>query len=51
MQNMHITPLTEEDRRRNEYLDKINHAPYFEITLGMLALFTLFTCAVLLGVF
>jgi hypothetical protein len=51
MQDLHVKPLTDEDRKRNRYLDSINHAPYFTILLIVLAAFSLFTLAVLLGVF
>ncbi|BAY11130.1 hypothetical protein NIES2098_43070 [Calothrix sp. NIES-2098] len=44
MREMPLINLTDEERRRNEYLDKVNHAPYpriFLIALGILFLFTL----------
>ena len=43
--------LTDEDRKKNEYLDRINHEPwpiiYFVAILGIF----LFTTVVLIGVF
>jgi Fe2+ transport system protein B len=39
------------DKKVNEYIDKTNRAPYFGIILGVLAVFTVFTTAVLLGAF
>jgi hypothetical protein len=51
MRGMTFTTLTEEDRKRNEYLDKINHAPYFSIVLTSMAIVSLFTMLVLLGAF
>ncbi len=39
------------DRAVNRYLDRINHAPYFELTVAALGIFCLFTFAVLLGIF
>ncbi len=47
----HFTPLTEEDRKRNEYLDRINHAPYFIIFMMIAGIFILFTFLVLVGIF
>ena len=46
-----FTPLAEEDRKRNEYLDRINHAPYFPIFLMVSGVFILFTMLVLIGIF
>ena len=51
MKDMHFKPLTDEDRKKNEYLDKINHAPYFTIFMIIAGLFALFTLAVLVGAF
>jgi hypothetical protein len=51
MREISFKPLTEEDRKRNEYLDKINHAPYFRIVLAGMAIVLVFTTAVLLGAF
>lgn len=51
MREMTFTTLTEEDRKRNEYLDKINHAPYFSIALTGMGVISLFTILVLLGAF
>ncbi len=39
------------DSQVNQSLDKINRAPYFGITIGILGAFCLFTTAVLLGIF
>lgn len=44
MREMPLISLTDEDRKRNQYLDKANHAPYpmiFLIALGILFLFTI----------
>ncbi|MBP0018544.1 MAG: hypothetical protein J7647_13465 [Cyanobacteria bacterium SBLK] len=46
-----FTPLSEADRRHNEYLDRINHAPYFSIFLMVSSAFVLFTTLVLVGIF
>lgn len=43
--------LTEKDRRINQRLDEMNHAPYFEIFAIVTVVFCLFTLVVLLGVF
>lgn len=51
MHDMHFKPLTDEERKRNKYLEKINHAPYFTIFMIIMAMFLLFTTAVLIGVF
>ncbi|MEA5509386.1 hypothetical protein VB715_06375 [Crocosphaera sp. UHCC 0190] len=51
MHDMHFKPLSEKDRKRNEYLEKMNHAPYFTIFMIVMAMFLLFTTAVLMGVF
>lgn len=51
MHDMYFKPLSEEDRKKHQYLEKINHAPYFTISMIVLAMFILFTTAVLLGVF
>lgn len=51
MGGMRFGPLSEEDRKRNEYLDHINHAPYFTIFLIAGGLFCLLTVAVLMGSF
>jgi F0F1-type ATP synthase assembly protein I len=39
------------DEKINQYLDRVNHAPYGMIIFMILGLFGLFTFAVLLGVF
>ena len=51
MREMTFKTLSEEDRKRNEYLDKINHAPYFRIVLTGMGIVVLFTTLVLLGAF
>ncbi|BAZ14076.1 hypothetical protein NIES4071_59160 [Calothrix sp. NIES-4071] len=51
MREMNFTTLTEEDRKRNQYLDTINHAPYFRIVLTGMGIVSLFTMLVLLGAF
>lgn len=51
MHDSHFKPLTEKDRKKNEYLEKINHAPYFLIFMIIGVMFLLFTTAVLMGVF
>ncbi|WP_172957486.1 hypothetical protein [Aphanothece sacrum] len=51
MHDMHFKPLTDKDRKRNQYLEQINHAPYFGIFMVIMVLFLLFTTAVLMGVF
>jgi hypothetical protein len=51
MKEMHIKPLTEEDRKRNEYLDKINREPWPLIFLILIALLSIFTLLVLMGTF
>ncbi|GJD20738.1 hypothetical protein RIVM261_056940 [Rivularia sp. IAM M-261] len=51
MREMSFTTLTEEDRKRNEYLDKMNHAPYFTIVMISMGIVSLFTMFVLLGAF
>lgn len=51
MHKLHFKPLTEEDRKRHEYLERINHAPYFTIFMIISAMFVVFTAALLTGVF
>ncbi|MBD2200914.1 MULTISPECIES: hypothetical protein [Calothrix] len=51
MREMTFKPLTEADRQRNQYLDKINHAPYPTIFLMAMGVFVLFTISVLIGAF
>ncbi len=43
--------LTEEDRKKNEYLDKINHEPWPVIFFAGIIFIFLFTILVLIGVF
>ncbi len=51
MHDMYFKPLDEKDRKKNQYLEQVNHAPYFMISMIMMAVLILFTTAVLLGVF
>jgi hypothetical protein len=51
MREISFKPLTEQDRLRNQYLDKINHAPYSTIFLIGMGTFLLFTLGALLGAF
>jgi hypothetical protein len=39
------------DRKVNEYLRQVNHAPYPTIALIVLGIFLLFTSTILLGIF
>jgi Fe2+ transport system protein B len=41
----------EKDQKVNQYLDSVNHAPYFGLMLGVLGVFCLFTLVILLGIF
>jgi hypothetical protein len=41
----------EKDRKVNEYLDRVNHAPYGTIMLLMVGGFVLFTTLILIGIF
>jgi hypothetical protein len=43
--------LTEEDRRRNEYLDRINREPWPLIFFVLIGAICIFTALVLIGVF
>jgi hypothetical protein len=51
MREMSFKPLSEKDRKRNQYLDKINHAPYFTIALIGMVTLLLFAAGALLGAF
>ena len=51
MRNMYFKPLTEEDRKKNEYLDKINREPWPMIFFVLIALISVFTILVLMGTF
>ncbi|MDZ7959038.1 MAG: hypothetical protein RMY34_14345 [Aulosira sp. DedQUE10] len=51
MRDMNFKPLTDEDRKRNKYLDKVNHAPYSSIFLIILGMLLLFTVGALLSAF
>lgn len=41
----------EKDAKVNQYLDRMNHAPYGFIFLSMMLLFVLFTFVILVGIF
>lgn len=41
----------EKDRKVNEYLNQVNHAPYGTIALVLLVVICLFTSTILLGIF
>jgi hypothetical protein len=47
---MYFKPLTDDDRKNNEKLDHINHAPYFTIFLIAFAGILIFTILVLFGI-
>ncbi|AFY36353.1 hypothetical protein Cal7507_6049 [Calothrix sp. PCC 7507] len=51
MQDMHFTPLTEKDKKRNLYLDRVNHAPYYVIFFALLGVLLIFTIGTLLAAF
>ncbi|MBV6624943.1 MAG: hypothetical protein KI793_18780 [Rivularia sp. (in: Bacteria)] len=51
MKQMYFGNLTEEDRKRNEYLDSINRAPYFTIAFLTIGFICVFTVAVSLAAF
>lgn len=51
MREMNFKPLTEEDRKRNEYLDNINHAPYFSIFFIIMMMIVLFTVGISIAAF
>ncbi len=51
MGGMRFGPLSDAERRQNEYLESINHAPYFTIFMVMGGLFCLFTLVLLLSAF
>jgi biopolymer transport protein ExbD len=51
MRQMYFKPLTEEERKKNEHLDEMNHAPYFKIFFIISIIFLAFTTLVLVGVF
>ncbi len=51
MREMYFKPLTEEDRKQNEYLDKINREPWPLIFLVLIGLVSVFTMLVLMGTF
>lgn len=51
MPEISFKPLTDEERKRNQYLDKINHAPYFTIVLTGMAILLLLVTGALLGAF
>lgn len=37
--------------KKNQYLDKVNHAPYVTIIISGLIFFSLFTFLLLMGIF
>ena len=41
----------EKDKKVNQYLDQVNHAPYLLIFASVFGLFCAFTLSVMLGVF
>jgi hypothetical protein len=51
MRETNFKPLTDQDRKKNRYLDQINHAPYFRIILIVAGILLLFTMGTLLGAF
>jgi hypothetical protein len=51
MHDMYFKPLSEKDRKQNQYLEQTNQAPYFMISMIFMAMIVLFTTAALLGVF
>ncbi|MEO1428113.1 MAG: hypothetical protein AAFV71_03425 [Cyanobacteria bacterium J06633_8] len=51
MKQMYLGNLTEEDRKRNEYLDSINRAPYFTIAFLLIVFISVFTIAISLAAF
>ncbi|AFY52698.1 hypothetical protein Riv7116_0086 [Rivularia sp. PCC 7116] len=51
MGQMSYGNLTEEDRKRNEYLDSINRAPYFTIAFLTIGFICALTIAVSLAAF
>lgn len=51
MKDMEIKPLTEKDRKQNEYMDKINREPWPIIFFAIIGFLGIFTTLVLLGTF
>ena len=51
MQDMRWAPNEEKDQKVNQYLEKINHAPYAMIFVIVAVLFCLSTVLFLVGVF
>jgi hypothetical protein len=51
MDNMFWSSNPDRDKKRKQYLDKINHAPYGSIFLLFLGLLVAFTGLVLVGSF
>lgn len=51
MREMPLINLTDEERKRNKYLDKSNHAPYFRIFLIVIGMFLLLTIGASLSAF
>ena len=50
MKSMTWAPDEENDKKVNQYLEEINHAPYEVIAGSILALFCLLTALTLIGV-
>jgi hypothetical protein len=51
MDNTFWAPDNDRDKKKKQYLDKINHAPYATILVAVLGLLILFTGLVLVGSF
>jgi hypothetical protein len=51
MDNTFFTPDNGPDKKKKQYLDKINHAPYPTILVMVLGLLIVFTGLVLVGSF
>ncbi len=51
MREMYFKPLSEEDRKKNQYLDNINHAPYFTIFFVIMAMIFLLTVGISIAAF
>jgi hypothetical protein len=51
MDNTFFTPDNEQDKKKKQYLNKINHAPYPTILVMVVGLLIIFTGLVLVGSF
>jgi hypothetical protein len=51
MDNTFFTPDDDHDKKKKQYLEKINHAPYPTILVTVLGLLIIFTGLVLVGSF